>query len=1413
MATGNFGLELVDEYFKEHPYAITQHQLDSFRELIRTYIPATIRANNPITMIKNRDGQIVRVDVFVGGADDNGESDITVYLDRPNIIDEAGNATLLTPNEARLRNLTYSSKLSADLTVKYTYISESGNIQDTAIRHFKRVPLGEIPIMLHSDACILRNNSKEALRAFGECPYDQGGYFVVDGKEKVIISQERIATNRLFTSSSKDPSFSHEGLIRCTSEDNLIPKTIKLFVIAEEVLGFKGERIGRDAHLKQIKKEWAAYQKGVLMGLPGFGESKIPLFVLFRALGIESDKEIVEMITSDQYEQEYLRPCITQAASWGIFTQKAALEKLSNYVYFKSVDQVRSIILDDVFPNMGTSFREKAIFLAYVTRQLLQVAMGVRKPIDRDNYMYKRVDLGGFLIAQLFQEAYKQFSRTSRDKLDREYYFGPSRNAERIEDILVREDNLARVFPVEMLRDTLVRSIKGMWGTGEDPEQGKVQDLARISFMGFQSHLRRVNTPLDRSIKLVAPHYLTPQQYGVMCPFESPDGASIGYLKNFAVTSFVTFGSDPVALKEFLSSDEMGVIPLQGYYGSHSGLTRVFINGNMYGLHAEPNVLVHRMRLMRRNGLVSPFLSVAWNIKDYEIRIQTDAGRTCRPLLVMSAPRPKKMKWFDMVFGTALSTEQRNRDHYYFSGIIRPEQVFSKGDGSSSVSNIWEKLEKTQGCIEFIDVEEADCSLIAMTPDKVTPLHTHCEIHPTTAYSVVTNNIPFANHNQAPRNIFFGAQGKQSVGVYASNFAERFDTMGYVLHYTQRPLVYNSISKHLGTNELPYGMNTIVAVMSHTGFNQEDAVIINRAAIDRGLFQTTVYKTLTAQEENINAGESVRFCNPQHMRDKMRVQIEGVNASRACYSNLDDSGVVLPETVVKPYDPYQVLVGMCHVSEDYVDEQDGLFTKRVKRVKRRDVSLRADQFHYGTVDRVYVAKKGDCKLAKVRLRKVRRPELGDKMASRSGQKGVVGMVLNEEDMPFAANGIIPDIIINPHAFPSRMTIGHVLECILAKLNTLDGTFGDGTMFIPVSVESIAQNLEEYGYDRYGNELLYNGRTGHQIHTEIFIGPTYYMRLKHMVADKINGRGKGGPRVQRTMQPTGGRSNEGGMRVGEMERDVMIAYGMSQFIKESMMERSDKYKYMVCRSCGTIARYPIAHCGRCGTRDNIVSVETPYAFKLLVQEIEAMGVQMRLLTDEGGKVEDITQAFFMSGGGDDDDIDGSFDPDSNYPYAPDPEEDDATQENLPESDSSDDSSDSDDDSNSDSESSSSSSSESSKSSKKSDTTESDADDVNDVEYASAVPEDDNVNTSDNEASDNEENNEELDKSENTQDNDTEDKDSSSANEEINDNQETESNESKVIVLSKSAMKIPSALDEQKEDIEGSETVGGSKKRFF
>jgi len=671
------------------------------------------------------------------------------------------------------------------------------------------------------------------------------------------------------------------------------------------------------------------------------------------------------------------------------------------------------------------------------------------------------------------------------------------------------------------------------------------------------------------------------------CPAETPEGQSIGVVKNISYLAHITIPTNSSSLYEYVkphiySVDETNAKEMYGK-------VKVFVNGSWLGVAIHPFELYAEMKEKKFKGIINIYTSIVFDYKNLEIRICNDGGRLTRPVLRVKNNR---------VIIDKTTTNMLEKKEISWNDLLTSCKI-------------------KESVIEYIDPEEQSYSMIAMKckhgylQDK--NLHfnyTHCEIHPSTIFGVLASCVPYPEHNQAPRNTYQCAMAKQAMGIYATNYDQRMDKTAYVLNYPTRPLVDTRLMNFIKLNKIPSGTQIHVAIMSHTGYNQEDSVLINKGALDRGLFIATIYHTEKDEDKNIIRDEIIR-CKPDPTKTK---SIKFGN-----YDKLNSQGFMPENSLVENRDV--IIAKTIPIKENRNDP--------TKTIKYEDQSKTYRTTEETYIDKNYTGRNGDgYNFAKVRVRILRKPVLGDKFSSRHGQKGTCGNIIPEEDMPFTKDGIRPDIIINPHAIPSRMTIGQLKETLLGKVLIELGMFGDGTSFGNLDIKTISKELQKLGYESYGNELLYNGLTGEQLETNIFIGPVFYQRLKHMVNDKQHSRSIG-PMVNLTRQPAEGRSRDGGFRIGEMERDVMIAHGMSKFCRERLYDVSDKYSVHVCKKCGIVASYndgnankmyanadfTIHLCKNCNNTTHFAKVEVPYAYKLMAQELQTINIVPRLITAE------------------------------------------------------------------------------------------------------------------------------------------------------------------------------------------------------
>lgn len=1225
---------IIDTYFKDNRYALVNHQLDSFERFMAEDIPTIFKQKNPIRLLKNQDEKTKEFNMqcylYLGGVDGS-----KIYYGKPCIYDESADVSVqkrfMYPNEARLQNMTYGMAIHYDVDVKYVIRlpnEETGELEEqTHDMTINKVYFGKFPIMLHSSYCLFKNKPRELLFNLGECRNDKGGYFIIDGKEKVIISQEKFANNILYIKDKVNDLYSHSAEVRSESEDTSKPI--------------------RTTSVRRVTPSDKSSNGQYVVELPNVRKA-MPLFIVFRALGITSDKDILKTIFLDIEQHasylEYLIPSIHDANI--IFNQETALKYIATFTKEKTVSQVQFILSDYFLPHIGEmNYREKAMYLGQMVFKLLKVVLEEVPPTDRDSFIYKRVELPGMLLKELFNEYYSLQLANIFKKFDKEYYFHTGQY-QGLQFINLVMDNHEEAFRDRIVEEGFRKAFKGNWGSqSHTKRQGIVQDLQRLSFNSALSLRRKVNLPMDDSAKIVAPRLLHGSQWGYIDPVDTPDGGNIGLHKHMAITTQITNGYSREDMKKWLIENSDIILLENAKYDICAHSVKVYINGKWIGCTLNPIFMVSKIQKYRRAGCIPLMTSVSWNIQHNEILLFTDAGRMSRPLFYIERNQTNTLKLNQQqTFNTFLNGEfswmncivgfNKPRDgDKYFKGFglefYDPEKLY----GVSSIDDCF--ADGKSSVIEFIDTSESNSAYIHSQMDifktkKETDDYygesdyTHVEIHPSLILGVMGNQIVFPNNNQLPRDLFSCGQSKQGVSLYHSNYQNRIDKMGVVLNYGQLPILKSRYFKYINNEEHPYGENVIVAIMCYNAFNVEDSILINKGSVERGLFSTTYFNSYEAYEETDKAGGQTidkKFTNISTIQDSIVGMKPGYD-----YSQLDDFGLIMEGTVI---DDKTIVMGLSTNSTD----NPSIFV---------DNSVTPKKGQKGIVDKTFISERNDgLRLAKVRIRENRIPAVGDKFCSRCGQKGTIGSYVEEYDMPMTADGMTPDIIVNPHALPSRMTIGQLIEMLSGKLGVDIGVFGDCTAFIDNGSknEYIGNLLLKNGYNSSGNEVLYNGMTGEQMEADVFFGPTYYMRLKHMVKDKINYRAQG-PRTLLTRQTVQGRANDGGLRIGEMERDGIIAHGASAFLNNSLMERGDSYLVAVCNKTGMIAIVnqaqnlflsplldgPLKFEG--DLNSNSINVEkiskygsdfslirVPYTFKLLIQELSAMNVQMRVITED------------------------------------------------------------------------------------------------------------------------------------------------------------------------------------------------------
>ena len=1058
-----------------------------------------------------------------------------IRIGRPIVYEANGSQTESIPMMARLRNMTYS----APIYLEFTIVEEGMEIEEV------EEEIGNMPVMVKSMLCNLHrhyltgegssdDDYKNALKIKGEDPQDPGGYFIINGTERVLVCLEDLAPNRVMVES-----------------EQRYQRQTELAKVFSQREGFRA--------LTVVEKK----KDGILQVSIPVASGQVPLAVLMMALGMESADDIMQAITNDPEMQNLILANIEEIHSTeGIYTTQEALEYMERRFAAGQSKEYRkkriNYILDNtLLPHLSTTYEarlKKAVFLGRMAREVLELNRGQRKPDDKDHYANKRLKLAGNLMEELFRSGLQALLNDMKYQMERSY---SKRKENRIHHA-VRRDVLTNKIMHAMAT--------GNWTGGR---AGVSQLLDRTCNMATLSHLRRVISPLTRS----QPHFeardLHPTQFGRLCPNETPEGQNCGLVKNLALMVDVSENLPDAQIREIL--DELDIHPIEE---GEAQLGKVYFNGDLIGTHEAPVDLVTEIRQRRRKNMISNVVNVRYDDSLNDVIINSDPGRIRRPLLVVGR-------------NNRLSIKERDID--------------SIQQGKSE----WEDLLK-KGVVEYIDAEEEENCLIALNEDdlvrnKKTHKYSHMEVDPLTILGVATSNVPFPEHNSSPRCTMGAGMSKQSLGLGQANYRIRPDTRGHLLHYAQRPMLQTEAMKYNTLRTRPAGQNMVVAVMSYHGYNMEDALIFNQGSIDRGIGRSTFVRTYMSEERRYPGGQEDRFVIPGP-------DVRGARSEEA-YFYLEEDGLIYPEIDLNGK---EVLIGKTSPPRFLAEPTDFLSPQKV-----RESSLTVRHGEKGTVDSVMLSEtENGSRIARIRVRDQRVPEMGDKFASRHGQKGVIGHLVPAEGMPFTEQGITPDLIINPHAIPSRMTVAHVLEMIGGKVGSMEGRAVDGSAFSGEKENDLRTSLAEFGFRHSGREVLYDGQTGRRIDAEIFIGVIYYQKLHHMVSGKLHARSRG-PVQLLTRQPTEGRARMGGLRFGEMERDCLIAHGAAMVIKDRLLDESDKTVQFVDSQSGHIGyldRRGVLS-SPMGDNTSIYPVTMSYAFKLLLEELKSLGIAARLRLED------------------------------------------------------------------------------------------------------------------------------------------------------------------------------------------------------
>jgi len=1041
----------------------------------------------------------------------------------------------ITPMECRLRNLTYAAPI---------YVKMSLYVDNSPVVPAERVLIGSIPIMVRSSICPLSRMTPEELAAIGEDPYDPGGYFIINGSERVIVAIEDLSPNKVLVTAKNQRENQQYSAMLLSSHQGRMSKV----EIAYKPGG-------------PIKVFFSRIYKG------------IPLIVMLRALGLTKDSEIVNLVSNNPAVQELLEPSFREAE--GVETVDEALVYIGNRIAFGYAEEYRKQraeqMIDTIFMlhiGSGPEARyKKGILLCDMVGKLLETSAGLRKPSDKDHYGNKRLKLENPLLTELYRMALTKLIRDIKYQLEKSL---TSRHP----------ISISPFVKPSIVNDVVTHAFAtGNWPGGR---VGVTQLLNRTNYLATISHLRRIQSPLSRSQAHFEARDLHGTHWGRVCPVETPEGANSGLVKNLALGAEVTVPltqQDKLELKRRLVDQGMvGILVAlderrRGRRKTYAA--KVYLDNELVGYHPDGRALIRELREMRRKGEISP--SINFCINEYpdvqEVEIYTDEGRVRRPLIVVENGVP---------------SVSRSMIESLSNGTFRFRDLVSIG------------------AVEFLDASEEENVLVAISPDSLTPSHQYLEVSPLLMLGAVATIIPYSDHNQSPRNVYEASMAKQALGIPVTSLNLRTDSRLHLLVYPQKPLVVTRFMKNLRLFDRPIGQNLVVAILTGYGYNMEDAVVLNKSSVERGVGYSISFRTYEVEAKRYIGGE----------RDRLSIPEPNVRGYRGeqYYRVLDADGLASPESEVTGGMAIVGMVSPPRFMEEYMRAP-------AREMVWRDSSEVVKPTEAGIVDSIFITRTlEETTLVKARTRTDCFAEIGDKFASRHGQKGVVGMLFPQADMPYTASGIVPDLIINPHAFPSRMTVGQLIESLAGKLSSLKGESIDGSPFIGEPLDEIKRELEALGFRSSGTEVMYDGLTGRRYEVEIFIGVVYYQRLHHLVRDKVHARARGQVQIL-TRQPTEGRSRGGGLKFGEMERDCLIAYGASYLLLDRLLEQSDKYTAYFCEKCGLPAYYDLKRnqlvCPVHGKDISGVQATMSYAFYLLLNELLSMCIYPRLIFEEVG----------------------------------------------------------------------------------------------------------------------------------------------------------------------------------------------------
>ena len=1050
-----------------------------------------------------------------------------LHIGYPRTVELDGSISKTLPLEARLRDLNYSAPITLEMTTE-----ENGVPRETQKHH-----IGDIPIMIRSDKCETSRMDEEQIIEIGEDSCDPGGYFIINGSERIIVGLEDLSPNKIIVEQDKVGG-------------NMVFKS----KIYSSIIGYR-------AKLELILKD-----DGLIVArIPG-SPVDIPIITLMRALGLESDKEIASAISLNDEIQNELEGSFEKT---DITTSKDAIVYISKRIAPGMLEEFQikraETLLDwGLLPHLGKqpeNRKEKTQFLGEAACKLLELKLGWIEPDDKDHYGNKVVKFAGQMLADLFRTAFRNLVRDMKYQLERS---GQKRGINAVS---------AAIRP-GIISDKLNNAIAtGNWGRGR---VGVTQLLDRTNYLSTISHLRRVQSPLSRTQPNFEARDLHSTHFGRICPSETPEGSNCGLVKNLALSAIISVSVSSEEVVEKLY--EFGTAHFSDVKDSvKKDGARIFVDGKLIGYHKDGEKLASSLRELRRSSKIHPHVGISIHQPEQEgatkrLYVNCNAGRVLRSLIIVKDG--KSVLTQDLL-------DKVTKKLVSWNDLIR------------------------MGVIELVDANEEENCLITFD-DKHVKKHTHIEIFPSAILGAGASIIPYPEHNQSPRNTYESAMAKQSLGFSTPMMNTSTYVRQHSMLYPQTPIVTTRAMGLLGLEKRPAGQNCVVAVLPFDGYNIEDAIVLSKSSVERGLGRTFFYRIYESESKQYPGGMRDNFEIP-NADDNLR----GYKGEKS-YRLLEDDGIIASESAVSGGD---ILIGKTsppRFMEEYRElESRGPY--------RRDTSIGVRPSEVGVVDTIVLTQANEGgKMYKVRIRDMRPPEIGDKFASRHGQKGVVGILAKAEDLPYTADGISPDVLINPHAFPSRMTVGMMMESITGKAAAIRGKKVDASAFVGEKMDDVKGVMKDAGFEYSGKEIMYDGKTGKKFPVEVFVGIVYYQKLHHMVADKIHARARGQVQML-TKQPTEGRARGGGLRFGEMERDCIIAYGASMILKDRLLDESDKADIFVCERCGLVAYHDVKqrrfYCRVCVDKGKVSSVSVAYAFKLLLQEMSSLAIAPRLLIKE------------------------------------------------------------------------------------------------------------------------------------------------------------------------------------------------------